>query len=140
MFPTMEKIVFAWAPPWGAVCLWYAFLVQCFWPTKWVGTHGEQDTSKTSWAKLILPLTFLLEGVSHKSFLLGLTGGERLVIAYVLSSLMYEMKVMLFFMVFATQVLMSAFLGTSIIAQWCQFIVAIFSLQVAVGNRVPSNE
>ena len=130
----MEKIVFAWAPPWGAVCLWYTFLLQCFWPSKSIGANGEKDTLTTGWAKFILPLTFLLEGVSHKSFLLGLTGGERLVIAYVLSSLMYDVKVMLFFLVFAAQVLMSAFLGTSVVSQWCQFMVAVFGLQVAAAN------
>ena len=139
LFPSMVGVVFAWAPPWGAVCLWYTFLVQCFWPSKRGGSAvaggGDGHVTNSRWAKLLLPLAFLLEGVSHKSFLLGLTGGERLVIAYVISSLMTEVKTMLFFLVFATQVLMSAFLGGSWIAQWGQFMVAVFGLRLTTKNN-----
>lgn len=65
-FPALVHHVFPWAPPWAPVCLWYAFLVQLF------CTNGP--TAMMTTFRIILPLVFLVEGISHHSFLLDLNG------------------------------------------------------------------
>jgi hypothetical protein len=65
-FPFLVQYVFPWAPPWAPVCLWYAFLVQLF------CTSGP--TAMVTTFRIILPLVFLVEGISHHSFLLDLNG------------------------------------------------------------------
>jgi hypothetical protein len=65
-FPFLVQYVIPWAPPWAPVCLWYAFLVQLF------CTNGP--TAMVTTFRIILPLFFLIEGVSHHSFLLDLNG------------------------------------------------------------------
>ncbi|RLN48430.1 hypothetical protein BBJ28_00000072 [Nothophytophthora sp. Chile5] len=65
-FPFLVQYVFPWAPPWAPVCLWYAFLVQLF------CTNGP--TAMVTTFRVILPLVFLVEGISHHSFLLDLNG------------------------------------------------------------------
>lgn len=68
-FPFLVQYVFPWAPPWAPVCLWYAFLVQLF------CTNGP--TAMVTTFRIILPLVFLVEGISHHSFLLDLNGTCR---------------------------------------------------------------
>lgn len=65
-FPALVHHIFPWAPPWAPVCLWYAFLVQLF------CTNGP--TAMMTTFRIILPLVFLVEGISHHSFLLDLNG------------------------------------------------------------------
>lgn len=65
-FPALVHHVFPWAPPWAPVCLWYAFLVQLF------CTNGP--TAMVTTFRILLPLVFLVEGISHHSFLLDLNG------------------------------------------------------------------
>lgn len=65
-FPFLVQYVFPWAPPWAPVCLWYAFLVQLF------CTNGS--TAMVTTFRILLPLVFLVEGISHHSFLLDLNG------------------------------------------------------------------
>ena len=48
------------------VCLWYAFLIQLF--------CLQGRPSMVSASRRVLPLLFVLEGVSHHSFLLDLNG------------------------------------------------------------------
>jgi len=67
-FPALVHHVFPWAPPWAPVCLWYAFLVQLF------CTNGP--TAMMTTFRIILPLVFLVEGISHHSFLLDLNGND----------------------------------------------------------------
>merc|ERR1740115_467466 len=68
IFPHLVGHIIPWAPPWAPVCLWYAFLVQLY------CTQGP--TTMFMVFQLLLPLMFLVEGVSHHSFLLDLTGSE----------------------------------------------------------------
>lgn len=69
-FPFLVQYVFPWAPPWAPVCLWYAFLVQLF------CTNGP--TAMVTTFRILLPLVFLVEGISHHSFLLDLNGASKL--------------------------------------------------------------
>lgn len=69
-FPFLVQYVFPWAPPWAPVCLWYAFLVQLF------CTNGP--TAMVTTFRILLPLVFLVEGISHHSFLLDLNGTDWL--------------------------------------------------------------
>ena len=70
-FPHVVALVIPWAPPWAPICLWYAFLVELF------ATQGPTAVVVT--ARVVLPLLFLLEGLSHHSFLLDLTGAYGVV-------------------------------------------------------------
>ncbi|KDO26148.1 hypothetical protein SPRG_08509 [Saprolegnia parasitica CBS 223.65] len=79
LFPLLVQYVIPWAPPWAPVCLWYAFLVQLF------CTQGS--TAMVATFRILLPLVFLVEGVSHHSFLLDLNGAELLLISFILSAL-----------------------------------------------------
>lgn len=89
-FPFIVSLCASWAPPWwvallfqivfnkichayslrklfrASVCLWYAFLVQLF------CIQGRKTMVMMS--RRILPLIFLIEGVSHHSFVLDLNG------------------------------------------------------------------
>ncbi|RQM30199.1 hypothetical protein B5M09_000293 [Aphanomyces astaci] len=78
LFPLLVQYVIPWAPPWAPVCLWYAFLVQLF------CTQGS--TAMVATFRILLPLVFLVEGVSHHSFLLDLNGAELLLISFILSA------------------------------------------------------
>lgn len=66
MFPHLVSAIIPWAPPWAPICLWYAFLVELF------ATQGPAFVVMS--ARVVLPLLFLLEGLSHHSFLLDLSG------------------------------------------------------------------
>lgn len=73
-FPFLVQYVFPWAPPWAPVCLWYAFLVQLF------CTNGP--TAMVTTFRILLPLVFLVEGISHHSFLLDLNGTNAIYRVY----------------------------------------------------------
>jgi len=122
-FPFVVSYSIPWAPPWGPVCLWYAFLVQLFWPSKADIKNGNYNM----YLKWLLPIAFLMEGVSHRSFLLDFTGSQRLLVAFVISSFHspYDMKNMLFILSFAVQILLASYMDHLLIMQWIQFVVGV---------------
>ncbi|GMH49413.1 hypothetical protein TL16_g00510 [Triparma laevis f. inornata] len=73
------------SPQWAPVCLWYSFLIQNF--------YGESDytslpTSLLLWVlRAVTPIMFLMEGVSEKCFVLGLSGSELLAVSGLLASI-----------------------------------------------------
>jgi len=120
-FPYLVSFVIPWAPTWAPVCLWYAFLVQLF------CISGPK--SLVSAFRLLLPLSLLMEGVSHHSFLLDLNGGELLLISFALSALKTcNVYNPLFFFSFGIQTLSAVFGGSHFVIQWCQLIFALCSL------------
>ena len=122
-FPFVVSYSIPWAPPWGPVCLWYAFLVQLFWPSKADIKNGNYNM----YLKWLLPIAFLMEGVSHRSFLLDFTGSQRLLVAFVISSFHspYDMKNMLFILSFAVQILLASYMDHLLIMQWIQFVIGV---------------
>ncbi|KAL3670228.1 hypothetical protein V7S43_004541 [Phytophthora oleae] len=122
-FPFLVQYVFPWAPPWAPVCLWYAFLVQLF------CTNGT--TAMVTTFRVILPLVFLVEGISHHSFLLDLNGAELLLTSFIISALKTSnLCSPVFFLSLATQCLLAVFLGSELIVQWLQLALALYSLHV----------
>ncbi|KAG1713123.1 hypothetical protein DVH05_000849 [Phytophthora capsici] len=122
-FPFLVQYVFPWAPPWAPVCLWYAFLVQLF------CTNGPAAMVTTF--RVILPLVFLVEGISHHSFLLDLNGAELLLASFIISALKTSnLCSPVFFLSLATQCLLAVFLGSELIVQWLQLALALYSLHV----------
>ncbi|KUF88055.1 hypothetical protein AM587_10006473 [Phytophthora nicotianae] len=96
-FPFLVQYVFPWAPPWAPVCLWYAFLVQLF------CTNGP--TAMVTTFRVILPLVFLVEGISHHSFLLDLNGAELLLASFIISAVKTSnLCSPIFFLSLATQI------------------------------------
>ena len=119
----MVAYIIPWAPPWAPVCLWYAFLVQIF------CTSGSTWTSGT--ASLVLPLMFLLEGISYHSFLLDINGGNLLVIAFVLSAVKTRNCTSpMFLLALAFQVFAGVFAGDNYVVQYIQLIFGLFSLNM----------
>ncbi|CAI5729296.1 unnamed protein product [Peronospora effusa] len=126
-FPFLVQYVFPWAPPWAPVCLWYAFLVQLF------CTNGS--TAMVTTFRIILPLVFLVEGISHHSFLLDLNGAELLLTSFIISALKTsDLCSPLFFLSLATQCLLAVFLGSNLIVQWLQLTLALYSLHVMAAT------
>ncbi|KAK1941285.1 hypothetical protein P3T76_007151 [Phytophthora citrophthora] len=122
-FPFLVQYVFPWAPPWAPVCLWYAFLVQLF------CTNGP--TAMVTTFRVILPLVFLVEGISHHSFLLDFNGAELLLTSFIISALKTSnLCSPVFFLSLATQCLLAVFLGSELIVQWLQLALALYSLHV----------
>ena len=127
-FPMTVDLLFSWAPPYVQVCLWYSFLVQCFWPSI---TERKRGISMSAY---ILPLGFLFEGVSHPSFVLRLSGGERLAIAFAMSAAyVWNSKKLVFLTTLSVQILMASFLQDVWFAQYVQFVVGVFCLRLLFG-------
>ncbi|KAF4046047.1 hypothetical protein GN244_ATG01550 [Phytophthora infestans] len=122
-FPFLVQYVFPWAPPWAPVCLWYAFLVQLF------CTNGP--TAMVTTFRVILPLVFLVEGISHHSFLLDLNGAELLLASFIISAVKTSnLCSPIFFLSLATQCLLAVSLGSELLVQWLQLALALYSLHV----------
>eukprot|EP01052_Picozoa_sp_SAG31_P002461 SAG31_NODE_87_length_26728_cov_40.161591_12_plen_228_part_00 len=81
-------------------------------------------------SRRVLPVMFMLEGVSHHSFLLDLNGSERLVFAFLLSALKtrsLQQTVCLMSMI--AQVLLTCLLGCSTpFVQWIILIVGLSTI------------
>ncbi|CAK4133066.1 unnamed protein product [Aphanomyces euteiches] len=126
-FPLLVQYVIPWAPPWAPVCLWYAFLVQLF------CTQGS--TAMVATFRILLPLVFLVEGVSHHSFLLDLNGAELLLISFILSAVKTgNLYSPVFFLSLSAQCLSAVFLGSELIVQWVQLAVALYSLHAMASG------
>ncbi|CEG36831.1 uncharacterized protein PHALS_04086 [Plasmopara halstedii] len=120
-FPILVQYVLPWAPPWAPVCLWYAFLVQLF------CTNGS--TAMVTTFRVILPLVFLVEGISHHSFLLDLNGAELLLTSFIISALkINNLCSPIFFLSLAMQCLLAVFFGSELLVQWFQLTLALYSL------------
>ena len=127
-FPMTVDLLFSWAPPYVQVCLWYSFLVQCFWPSI---TERKRGISMSMY---ILPLGFLYEGVSHSSFVLRLSGGERLALAFAMSAAYdWSSKKLIFLTTLSVEILMASFLQDVWFAQYVQFVVGVFCLRLLLG-------
>ena len=129
------------APPWAPICLWYCFLVQIF-CTSGKLRHSldkncddemyqaEKSVQMIKISRVIVPLMFLAEGVSYHSFLLDLTGGELLTLAYLLSAIRCaEILNIIFVLTLSIQILISIFFGE----WWSHFVqleIGLLSLQL----------
>ncbi|KAF0753452.1 hypothetical protein AaE_005701 [Aphanomyces astaci] len=128
LFPLLVQYVIPWAPPWAPVCLWYAFLVQLF------CTQGS--TAMVATFRIVLPLVFLVEGVSHHSFLLDLNGAELLLISFILSAVKTgNLYSPVFFLSMSLQCLSAVFLGSEMFVQWIQLAVALYSLHAMASDE-----
>ncbi|CAI5721115.1 unnamed protein product [Peronospora destructor] len=83
--------------------------------------------------RVILPLVFLVEGISHHSFLLDLN--ELLLTSFIISALKTSnLCSPIFFLSLATQCLLAVFLGSKLIVQWLQLALALYSLHVMAAT------
>ena len=129
-FPWLVRYTIPWAPPWAPICLWYCFLVQLFCT---VGTGAEAKSKShlrmISIARVVVPAMFLVEGVSYHSFLLDLSGGELLTVAYVLATLRSaKVTNIVFVFTFAFQILVCVFFGRSLVGHWIQVATGLVSV------------
>lgn len=92
-FQFLVSVITEWLPHWAPVCLWYSFLVQMFCGSASgkekeleQGAEGnETGSGGTAVFRLLLPLGFLAEGVSGRSYLLDLNGTELLLVSFLLA-------------------------------------------------------
>jgi hypothetical protein len=111
LFPSLSHSLTVWAPTWMAQCIWYAFLAQL------LCTRGA--ASSVGLARIVLPLLFLTEGISHHVLLLELNGGERLVLALLLlSARTAEYTRPIFLLALAAEIPASLLYGHEYLAQW----------------------
>ena len=131
-FPFVVSYSIPWAPPWGPVCLWYAFLVQVFWPSE----SGLKNGTGNAHAKWLIPILFLMEGVSHRSFLLDFTGNQRLLVAFAVASFHSprKMKNLLYVLSLGVQIFLSSYMNDIILMQWVQFIHGINCLGYCLSS------
>ena len=131
-FPFVVSYSIPWAPPWGPVCLWYAFLVQVFWPSESDLKNGTGNAH----AKWLIPILFLMEGVSHRSFLLDFTGNQRLLVAFAVASFHSprKMKNLLYVLSLGVQIFLSSYMNDIVLMQWVQFIHGINCLGYCLSN------
>lgn len=124
LFPFFVQHLVYWAPPWAASCAWYAFLMQAL--------CMQGSPLVVSVCRVLLPLLFLTEGVSHHTLLLGLSGSERVVLAFATASFKTrEYQRPIFLLALATQVILSLTVGHHTLTQWAMLIGSI----VAVHQR-----
>eukprot|EP00946_MAST-07B_sp_MAST-7B-sp1_P004521 g4521.t1 len=131
-FPWLVRYTIPWAPPWAPICLWYCFLVQLF-CTAGTGAEAESKSHRymVSIARMVVPAMFLVEGVSYHSFLLDLSGGDLLALAYVLSTLRSaKVTNIVFVFTFSFQILVSVFFGRSFIGNWVQAVTGLLSVKM----------
>jgi len=125
-FRFLVSLITEWAPHWAPVCLWYSFLVQLFCTS---GSTRDRSGPSVPIFRLLLPLAFVAEGVSSRSHLLDLNGAELLLLSFVLAAM--KMKILsspIFFLSWASQVLMLATTNPHPVMQYCQFMLALTSL------------
>lgn len=130
LFPYLVSHMTWWAPPWAAPCLWYAFLMQVF------------CTQGAAWmvagARVLLPLLFLTEGVSHHALLLELNGGERILAASALAAFKtQEYSRPLFLAVLALQTLSSLLYGQHVAVQWTLLIASLLVIHEQEISPLP---
>ena len=129
LFPYLVSHMTYWAPPWAAPCLWYAFLMQVF------------CTQGAAWmvtlARVVLPLLFLTEGVSHHTLLLELNGGERLLAASALAAFKtQEYTRPIFLGSLALQILTSLTYGQHVWIQWGMIVGTLMVIHEQEGEGV----
>lgn len=143
-FPFLVATIIPWAPPWAPICLWHAFLLELFAMQGEVAQLVTADltlsgsTAMVVTARVVIPLLFLSEGLSHHSFLLDLSGtpllfvpciwltqspgGELLVLAFVLSAVRTTTCFTFGFLpAVSLQIIMGSFLPNWFLCRWLQF-------------------
>ena len=108
--------------PWASVILWYAFLVHLL---------CSNDTTRSHFFGIMLVLSFLLEGVSHTSFVLELTYPERTLAAFFLvvfrsEELLWDSPLLV--LSCAVQVLVVVLVPWARVAAYLQFMLAMWTI------------
>ena len=93
--------------------------------------QAEKSEQMIKISRVIVPLMFLAEGVSYHSFLLDLTGGELLTLAYLLSAIRSaEILNIIFVLTLSIQILISIFFGELWWSHFFQLEIGLLSLQL----------
>lgn len=103
-------------PPWTTSCLWYVFLVQFF--------FCGSSNGFLSFAQVVLPFAFLASSGKAEEVLVQMNGGERLLVAYVLSSVKIgSLNRSLTYISVCVQMLMTFIFGGVVIFHWVVFLI-----------------
>lgn len=130
-------VAMEWAPHWAPVCLWYAFLVQVFCTSQRHQKGCPHANKRPIWlllvSRVLLPLFFIAEGVSGRSYLLDLSGSELMLLSFLLAAIRIRCLASPIFLVsWSIQVLVVSIFGPLAIVQYCQLLFGLTSLHAVV--------
>ncbi|CAM9603965.1 unnamed protein product, partial [Laminaria digitata] len=84
-FQYLVSLIGEWAPHWLPACLWYSFLMQMFCTSNHQYKHSMSSHLVPA-LRALLPVAFLCEVPSGRSYLLALSGSELLLLSFTLAA------------------------------------------------------
>ncbi|CAM9124713.1 unnamed protein product [Discosporangium mesarthrocarpum] len=127
-FQYLVSLVDEWAPHWLPACLWYSFLMQVFCTSNHLYEHPLSSHIVPA-LKVLLPVAFLCEVPSGRSYVLDLGGSELLVLSFALAAIRLRCLFSPVFLVsWALQVVAVCTVGSSPSLQYVQLLVSLASL------------
>ncbi|CAM9508596.1 unnamed protein product [Pylaiella littoralis] len=127
-FQYLVSAIDEWAPHWLPSCLWYSFLMQMFCTSNHQYKHSMSSHLVPA-LRALLPVAFLCEVPSGRSYLLALSGSELLLLSFTLAAVRLRCIFSpIFLLSWASQVFALATCGSSASLQYGQLLVSLASL------------
>ncbi|CAM9149166.1 unnamed protein product, partial [Hapterophycus canaliculatus] len=127
-FQYLVAAIDEWAPHWLPVCLWYSFLMQMFCTPSHQYKHSMSSQLVPA-LRAVLPVAFLCEVPSGRSYLLALGGSELLLLSFTLAAVRLRCVFSpIFLLSWSSQVFALATFGSTAVLQYGQVLVSLASL------------
>eukprot|EP00903_Cladosiphon_okamuranus_P011364 g10712.t1 len=127
-FQYLVSAIDDWAPHWLPACLWYSFLMQMFCTSNHQYKHSMSSHLVPA-LRALLPVAFLCEVPSARSYLLALGGSELLLLSFALAAVRLRCILSpIFLLSWVVQVFALATFGSSAGLQYAQLLVSLASL------------
>eukprot|EP00752_Nemacystus_decipiens_P005935 g5360.t1 len=127
-FQYLVSAINDWAPHWLPACLWYSFLMQMFCTSNHQYKHSMSSHLVPA-LRALLPVAFLCEVPSGRSYLLALGGSELLLLSFALAAVRLRCVFSpIFLLSWAAQVFALATCGPSASLQYGQLLFSLASL------------
>ncbi|CBJ28174.1 conserved unknown protein [Ectocarpus siliculosus] len=127
-FQYLVSAIDEWAPHWLPACLWYSFLMQMFCTSNHQYKHSMSSHLVPA-LRALLPVAFLCEVPSGRSYLLALGGSELLLLSFTLAAVRLRCIFSpIFLLSWSCQVFALATCGSSASLQYGQVLVSLASL------------
>ncbi|CAM9885965.1 unnamed protein product [Scytosiphon promiscuus] len=127
-FQYLVAAIDEWAPHWLPSCLWYSFLMQMFCTPSHQCKHSMSSHLVPA-LRALLPVAFLCEVPSGRSYLLALGGSELLLLSFTLAAVRLRCVFSpIFLLCWASQVFALATCGSTASLQYGQVLVSLASL------------
>lgn len=127
-FQYLVSFIGEWAPHWLPACLWYSFLMQMFCTSNHQYKHSVSSHLVPA-LRALLPVAFLCEVPSGRSYLLALSGSELLLLSFTLAAVRLRCLFSpIFLLSWSSQVFAIATCGPCPSLQYGQLLVSLASL------------